>query len=233
MDPLPRLSPEFCHDDSPEEQSAACYDSAEEAEASRHQVLWANTMDEGRYQNPSLYEQVEVLLLCWKVCDMDTTSEVDDLRTVLEVVFGYHATTEYLDANSKQKLQVQVNARVAKFVEDCDGPNTLLIVYYAGHGRPGEFFGELELAGYAFLLLAFIVLLIFADTPARTTDVTPTTEREIAWYGTRPRIYCDLQRRTSWRSSIGRLIALVESCPLTIQSSCYAGTIGLVRGENR
>ncbi|CAL8574966.1 hypothetical protein XPA_000912 [Xanthoria parietina] len=62
-------------------------------------------MNEGRYQNPSRYDKVEVLLLCWKVSDIDTTKEVKDLRKVFEDDFGYHATTEYLNANSKQKLQ--------------------------------------------------------------------------------------------------------------------------------
>ncbi|KAL9626566.1 MAG: hypothetical protein Q9204_007208, partial [Flavoplaca sp. TL-2023a] len=148
MDSLPRLSTQLNPDDSPEELSAACYDSAEDEEASRHQVLWENTMAEGRYQNPSLYDNVEVLLLCWAISDMDTTTEVQELRDVFEKDFGYHTTTEYLNADSKQKLQVQVNARVAKFVGDHDGPNTLLLVYYAGHGGPGQFFGDLELAAH-------------------------------------------------------------------------------------
>ena len=149
MDSLPRLSTQLNPGDSPEALSAACYDSAEDEEASRHQVLWENTMAEGRYQNPSLYDNVEVLLLCWAISDMDTTTEVQELRDVFVKDFGYHTTTEYLNADSKQKLQVQVNARVAKFVGDHDGPNTLLLVYYAGHGGPGQFFGDLELAAYA------------------------------------------------------------------------------------
>ncbi|KAL8877804.1 MAG: hypothetical protein Q9198_004249 [Flavoplaca austrocitrina] len=148
MDSLPRLSTQLNPGDSPEALSAACYDSAEDEEASRHQVLWENTMAEGRYQNLSLYDNVEVLLLCWAISDMDTTTEVQELRDVFVKDFGYHTTTEYLNADSKQKLQVQVNARVAKFVGDHDGPNTLLLVYYAGHGGPGQFFGDLELAAH-------------------------------------------------------------------------------------
>ena len=149
MDSLPRLSTQLNPNDNFEEPSAVCYDSAEEEEASRHQVLWENTMAEGKYQNPSLYDNVEVLLLSWAISDMDTTTEVQELRDVFEEDFGYHTTTEYLKADSKQKLQVQVNARVAKFVDDYNRPNTLLLVYYAGHGGPGQFFGDLELAAYA------------------------------------------------------------------------------------
>ena len=152
MPPLPRLSTDFCPEGSPEEQSAACYDSAQEKKATDRQVLWTNTMNEGRYQNPSRYDKVAVLLLCWMVSDIDTTTEVKELRKVFEEDFGYHTTTEYLDANSKSKLQLQLNLRVAHFVHDYDGSNTLLIVYYGGHGGPGDFFGELELIGYTFCI---------------------------------------------------------------------------------
>ena len=149
MDSLPRLSTQLNPDDIFEEPLAAYYDSAEEEEASRHQVLWENTMAEGKYLNPSLYDKVEVLLLCWAVSDMDTTAEVQELRDVFEEDFGYHTTTEYLHADWRQKLQTQVNALVATFVGVHDGPNTLLLVYYAGHGGPGEYFGDLKLVAYA------------------------------------------------------------------------------------
>ncbi|KAL8734043.1 MAG: hypothetical protein Q9166_001804 [cf. Caloplaca sp. 2 TL-2023] len=144
VDPLPRLSEDSDRSESLEDQSTISYEGADEKEASRLQVLWTNVMSEGTYQNSSLYEKVEVLLLCWAKSDMDTTNEVDDLRSVFENDFGYHTTTERLDANSKHGLQVEVNAIVAQFVRQHNGPNTLFIVYYAGHGRPGKFFGEVE-----------------------------------------------------------------------------------------
>lgn len=140
MPPLPRLSKD------------SCYDSAQEKKATDRQVLWTNIMNEGRYQNPSRYDKVEVLLLCWKVSDLDTTYEVEDLRKVFEEDFGYHTTTMYLNANSKKKLQTHLNRHVAKFVDDYNDPNTLIIVYYGGHGGPGDFLGELELIGYIFCI---------------------------------------------------------------------------------
>ena len=150
MESLPQLPTLLNPDDSLEEPSTACYDSAEEEELSRHQVTWENTMAEGKYQNPSLYVNVQVLILCWAVSDMDTTAEVQELRNVFEEDFGYHTTTETLDPDSKQILQVHVNYLVTKFVKDHDGPNTLLLVYYAGHGRPGLCIGDLDLIAYAF-----------------------------------------------------------------------------------
>lgn len=36
---------------------------------------------------------------------------------------------------------------VSQFLMDEDGPRKLLIVYYAGHGKPGPGPGQLELIG--------------------------------------------------------------------------------------
>ena len=106
-------------------------------------------MDRGSYQKPSTYEKVEALLLCWQdgSNDMSTKGEVKRLQKVFEKKFHYNVQVEYLDNHIAQKLQIHVNAKVAHFVNTHDGPNTLLIVYYAGHGRPGSYFGALELFG--------------------------------------------------------------------------------------
>ena len=106
-------------------------------------------MDRGNYQKPSTYEKVEALLLCWQddSNDMSTKGEVKRLKAVFEKKFKYNTQIEYLDNSLETKLQVHVNATVAAFVKAHDGPNTLLIVYYAGHGRPGSYFGALELFG--------------------------------------------------------------------------------------
>ncbi|KAL8864966.1 MAG: hypothetical protein Q9174_007143, partial [Haloplaca sp. 1 TL-2023] len=129
------------------DQSTVGYESDAEINESHHQVIWANVMAEGNYANPSVYHKVEVLALFWKETDMDTRNEVNELRTVFEKDFGYNVTLEELDAKVEQRLQLQINAKVACWVEKHSGLNTLLIVYYAGHGKPGEFYGSLELMG--------------------------------------------------------------------------------------
>ena len=151
MDHMPGLSANLSPDVGMDEQETVGYDTVQAQEASRHQVMWADVMAEGRYQTPSQYDKVEVLLLYWLDSDMgtNTNKEVDDLESVFVKDFGYHATRAHLNENSKKKLQVEVNYEVANFVRKHDGPNTLLIVYYAGHGSPGELFGNLELKGYA------------------------------------------------------------------------------------
>jgi len=121
----------------------------DEKEDSEYQVLWSKTMDQGNYKNSSTYQKVEALLLCWaEECDdLVTRAEVHRLKEVLEDKFNYNAHIEAIDNSIPQKLQVQINAKVAAFVAAHDGPNTLLIVYYAGHGKPGEHFGDLQFLG--------------------------------------------------------------------------------------
>ena len=124
--------------------------SQDEKEDSDLQLLWSKIMDEGEYTNSSTYTKVEVLLLCWaESCDdLTTKKEVEDLKATFENDFNYHATIEYLEITFEQRIQVRVNAKVAAFVDAHNGPNTLLIVYYAGHGRPGQKYGHLELFGF-------------------------------------------------------------------------------------
>ena len=86
-----------------------------------------------------------------------TQAEGDQLKAVWEVNFGCHATmTKLLPKHLEprgRKLQVQVNSKVAKFIEDHDGPNNVIMVYNAGHGESGTHFGELELFGFVLRLI--------------------------------------------------------------------------------
>ena len=132
----------------PQDASTVHYESEDEKEDSELQLRWSRVMDEGQYETSSSYTKVEVLLLCWEhsCSDMATKEEIDDLKTTFEDRFNYHAEIKYLDVTTK--VQVRVNAIVATFVAQHNGPNTLLIVYYAGHGKPGSEFGSLELFGF-------------------------------------------------------------------------------------
>ena len=133
----------------PQDSLAVDYESEDEKKDSDLQLRWSRVMDEGNYKTSSTYTKVEVLLLCWKEgCnDMATQDELDKLKATFENRFNYHVEIAYLDTTIEQRLQIRVNCIVAKFVDEHNGPDTLLIVYYAGHGRPGGDFGTLELFG--------------------------------------------------------------------------------------
>lgn len=106
-------------------------------------------MDQGPYKNLSTYGKVVALFLCWaeNFDDLATADEVNRLKSVLEEQFYYHVQVKFLDNYIETKVQVLLNRIVAEFVYEHHGPNTLLIVYYAGHGRPGSYYGQLELFG--------------------------------------------------------------------------------------
>ena len=143
----------------------------DEIDDSEYQVLRNITMDEGKYNQPSTYKKVEVLLLCWaqNSNDLKTEREVKKLESILQTRFRYGTHIAHLDNDLEQKLQVQLNAKVAHFVGEHDGTNTLLVVYYAGHGRPGKFYGDLEMFGYvdARALLVYDVLTLAANAPPK------------------------------------------------------------------
>lgn len=63
-------------------------------------------------------------------------------------VFNYKVSRVSLSTRVKTLPQVQVNKHIANFVEREDGPATLLIVYYAGHGTPSGTPGRLELSRF-------------------------------------------------------------------------------------
>lgn len=59
----------------------------------------------------------------------------------------YKTTRKILTKDPRRSAQAQVNRYLADFVDDYDDANTLLIIYYAGHGRPGNVRGTLKLTG--------------------------------------------------------------------------------------
>ncbi|MCJ1462367.1 hypothetical protein MMC07_000967 [Pseudocyphellaria aurata] len=162
-------------------------------------VLWSKVMDQGPYRNPSTYSEVEALFICWaeNSDDLATSEEVNRLRSVLENRFNYHVQVQLLDNQTDNRLQVRINRIVADFVDDRGGPNTLLIVYYAGHGRPGSYYGSLELFG--------------ASSPKDSKKRMDS----LVWNKTE-----DILRQT-------------DNDVLEIFDCCYAGNLGLSRGQPR
>ena len=149
----------------PSEFSTADYKCQTVNEKSELEVLWKNIMDRGAWRGSTTYTDAEVLVLCWtdNSDGLTTKEEVSRLSATFEQEFNFHTHIKYLDTAHKRSLQVQVNTIVANFVGAHDGPRTLLIVYYAGHAKPGiSSYGSLELFGFVELALCSTSLLIFA-----------------------------------------------------------------------
>lgn len=128
-------------------------------------VLLQSRTDKGNYSKASGYQEIAVLMLCWdqrsdafnaqdeidqeeidqEEIDQEKIAqeEIDTLKKVFQDQFGYSVTISKLSPPAKGVLRVEAKKQVANFVSDHDGQHNLLIVYYAGHGKPGESYGDL------------------------------------------------------------------------------------------
>ncbi|KAF7520123.1 hypothetical protein G7054_g12877 [Neopestalotiopsis clavispora] len=124
------------------------YQDADETQASRIKIRRDNEMSMLRYKHKA-YETASVLLLSWHrdFEDLETDEEVTNLERLFQEKYRYTTTRAELKPDSQNSAQLQLNKHLSDFVYDHDGPNALLIIYYAGHGRPGQIPGGLHLAG--------------------------------------------------------------------------------------
>ena len=76
-----------------------------------------------------------------------------DLGSLLENTFHYKVKRVLLTKDPKHPPPLQLKRHITKFIWKEDGPKTLLIVYYAGHGAPypgrGSGYEGLTLTGSA------------------------------------------------------------------------------------
>lgn len=126
------------------------YDQKAEKDNSEFQVKWTNIMAEGKHLSSSSYTDVAVLLISWVDGndDLKVKKEVDQLEEVFTNTFNYRCDRVLLKSDERQASQVQINFLVSRFIYENDSPTTLLMIYYAGHGVPGEIQGDLQLSGW-------------------------------------------------------------------------------------
>ncbi|KAH7242387.1 hypothetical protein BKA59DRAFT_227911 [Fusarium tricinctum] len=79
----------------------------------------------------SRYSEVQVLLIRWDEDELEVEWELNELRRVFRDLYGF-TTDKFLipTHNSHRKL----NHKVLSFVEEHENEDTLLVVYYGGHG---------------------------------------------------------------------------------------------------
>jgi hypothetical protein len=78
----------------------------------------------------SPYSAVEVLMVCWK--DSAQKQFKEQLKSLAKVLSAYNFHVMEYEIESKRPQQT-FSARLLSFL-DHDKPNTLLIIYYGGHG---------------------------------------------------------------------------------------------------
>ncbi|KAF2186442.1 hypothetical protein K469DRAFT_686852 [Zopfia rhizophila CBS 207.26] len=99
----------------------------------RHVHEFRKTFDENMQNKPVKHDQVFVLLLSWadELDDLKVEPEVKKLQQLFTTQYGFEVTWEKLD---HKRPQQQLNFYLASFILNHDSRNTLLIIYYAGHG---------------------------------------------------------------------------------------------------
>ncbi|OCK80678.1 hypothetical protein K432DRAFT_297177 [Lepidopterella palustris CBS 459.81] len=102
--------------------------------ASEMQLCW----DESIARNmdlPDYYRNVAVLMIKWsdELDELKTRAEVEELEALFQNSFNYN--TKVVELNVSKKPQHQLNTHLNVFVEEHDGPDNLMIVYYTGHGK--------------------------------------------------------------------------------------------------
>ncbi|KAF2868967.1 hypothetical protein BDV95DRAFT_578018 [Massariosphaeria phaeospora] len=127
-----------------EQNSQKLEDVADQERAAEMQTWW----DEAIARNmdlPDGYSRAAVILIKWadELDELNTRSEAEELEAVFRDRFHFY--TETVELNLSSKPQHQLNRYLTAFVETHDGPNTLLIVYYTGHGVFREDHKHLEL----------------------------------------------------------------------------------------
>ncbi|KAI1443636.1 hypothetical protein F5Y02DRAFT_196717 [Annulohypoxylon stygium] len=81
------------------------------------------------------YADIHVLMITWEETDMPgMKKEIKRLSSVFSDVFGYNIHGVTIPTS---KPDLRVRREVDDFIEDYGQEDNLLIVYYAGHARPG------------------------------------------------------------------------------------------------
>ena len=101
---------------------------------------WEDSGVRGPFSRRPCYQRINVLLLSWRKCceNSHTSEEVDMLEHVFKNRFHYNTQREYLCHHADKIVQTQLNRIIAAFANIPRGPNTLFIVYFAGHAIPAN-----------------------------------------------------------------------------------------------
>ncbi|KAL2074169.1 hypothetical protein VTL71DRAFT_7947 [Oculimacula yallundae] len=100
---------------------------------------FANTVIRGWSQrHRPQYDNVKVLLVRWRSDDLGVQTEVNNLGVCFEDCYGFDTETFKIPDSSST---IALTSRVIEFLKH-EHPRTLLIFYYAGHGRVNPMRGD-------------------------------------------------------------------------------------------
>jgi hypothetical protein len=186
--------------------------------------------------SPNGYREVQVLIIRWDesidqfkghtkevrkrklsypdrlIVVSDNLLQIERLEKIFTKDFGYNCRVARL--KNHRDPQVGLNMAILKHIEDHDNENTLLIVYYTGHGAQVVENSDrrLELSAYAYQI---------HGGPSKLTEIR--TESFSANNGYAPTAFWDEAEKPLRRNTSSDTLVLLDCC--------YASTAGL-KGRN-
>ena len=94
------------------------------------QLLQSLADEDWKSRGQGRYSKAHVLLISWVDDDLGVRRELQDLETVFTNSFNYDVETWGIP---RDKSQRRLQERVTQFVNNYEGNDSLLILYYAGH----------------------------------------------------------------------------------------------------
>ena len=83
----------------------------------------------------SRYQEVYVLLLNWEEDELGVNGELSKLQSVLRNLYNFYTEEWKIPSHRSHDSLAK---KVTTFVEDYEGKDNLLIVYYGGHGAMSD-----------------------------------------------------------------------------------------------
>ena len=106
--------------------------SSEQSEGNHGKRIWTKLVD---YRNirDQRYAAVNVLLISWKDDDTNSAAEIKQLKTIFQDSFNYTVCSYQIPSADSQ---ASLNYQIASFLKAFGGLDSLLVIYYGGHGGP-------------------------------------------------------------------------------------------------
>ena len=157
---------------------------------------------------------------CTSLVQLILTFQIDQLENMFNENFRYTVYKKSLNAVRGKAAKVLLQKYIADVVWEVDEPNSLLIVYYAGHGNPGQN-GDIILTGYV------------CEKSRKTRidleiGVTITQGLKLTQsYGVKLNDLCEMRRNLT-SSSSSTVATLVEYQHLTLGKRSACGTLSFL-----
>lgn len=199
----------------------------------RMQLTFEKSISE-HMDTPDQYPKVAVKVISW-------CKELDDLNCAEEVCIlsqsshrwvltefqvkilsellceDFRFQVEHTLLNNEKPPQQQLNAAISNFVLEHDGPDNLLVVYYAGHGLFNEKAMQLVLAGLVYISSMYCLFLTNRMSRSNgwaTSSATSVTNASRSYIA-----------NATWNTAEKALMDDVQGDVLAIFDCCYASDL--------